>query len=157
MQAIEEIPQQFYQQPIAQVARSLGLEVTDKGPVWWTARCPVHGVHGDRTPSLRINVQEQYWWCFGCSHGSDALELVYWVKHARDPNYTRYQAYLEVVEREHQPTLHDALTDSLADEGRPSVLAGAVALASYLRTIRGRPDATGQLAALDRLLLTQGG
>ena len=39
-------------------------------------RCPWHGDGRDRNASGVVYAQEQRWWCFGCSAGGDAIDLV---------------------------------------------------------------------------------
>jgi len=144
-----EIPESFTQRPILDVAREIGLEPAhDSGP-WYTCLCPVHG---DTTPSLRINL-EGYWWCFGCAHGGDALELVWWIKKHRVDGFTRVDAYLEVVDDVVDGGANGIL-DRLADVGE-GVDFGPLSLAEFARSIRGAPTET-ELRWLDAICLRGG-
>lgn len=52
---------------LADVARRTGIHLpADRGN--WTVRCPMpaHG-HPDRTPSMRLYLDQGLWACFGCS------------------------------------------------------------------------------------------
>jgi len=40
----------------------------------WVGRCPLPD-HDDNTPSFVVYPQNNSWWCFGCSRGSDVLDL----------------------------------------------------------------------------------
>jgi len=40
----------------------------------WMGRCPLPD-HEDKTPSFVIYPSNNSWWCFGCSRGSDVLDL----------------------------------------------------------------------------------
>lgn len=64
--------------PIADVARRTGIAVPDGRGSSVTVRCPMpaHG-HPDRTPSLRIYLDDDRWYCFGCS--PRAGDVVEWV------------------------------------------------------------------------------
>jgi DNA primase len=63
--------------PLAQVAVRTGIWLpTTTGTV--TVRCPMpaHG-HPDRTPSLRLYLDDDTWYCFACStHGGDVIDWV---------------------------------------------------------------------------------
>lgn len=54
---------------ILQVSRDFGLETNRAG----FACCPFHN---EKTPSLKINAQKQYFHCFGCGAGGDVFKLV---------------------------------------------------------------------------------
>lgn len=59
--------------PIVRLARTLGLgEAVRKGDEW-AVLCPFHD---DHRPSLRLNPEKRAWYCFVCSEGGDAIELV---------------------------------------------------------------------------------
>lgn len=47
--------------------------------------CPVHG---DLNPSLQINVEKDFWYCYGCGAHGSSLELI----KAFEPNLTTLQA-----------------------------------------------------------------
>ncbi|MDA8046713.1 MAG: toprim domain-containing protein [Actinomycetota bacterium] len=67
------------------MARRTGLPVSDGQAGSMTVRCPMpgHG-HPDRTPSLRLHLDNDLWFCFGCSPrkadgnpvGADVVEWV---------------------------------------------------------------------------------
>lgn len=40
----------------------------------WFGRCPLPD-HEDKTPSFVVYPNNNSWWCFGCSRGSDVLDL----------------------------------------------------------------------------------
>ena len=40
----------------------------------WVGRCPLPD-HEDKTPSFVVYSGNNSWWCFGCSRGSDVLDL----------------------------------------------------------------------------------
>ena len=40
----------------------------------WVGRCPLPD-HEDKTPSFVVYPGNNSWWCFGCSRGSDVLDL----------------------------------------------------------------------------------
>jgi hypothetical protein len=40
----------------------------------WIGRCPLPD-HEDKTPSFVVYPGNNSWWCFGCSRGSDVLDL----------------------------------------------------------------------------------
>lgn len=40
----------------------------------WFGRCPLPD-HDDKTPSFVVYPGNNSWWCFGCSRGSDVLDL----------------------------------------------------------------------------------
>jgi hypothetical protein len=40
----------------------------------WLGRCPLPD-HEDKTPSFAVYPGNNSWWCFGCSRGSDVLDL----------------------------------------------------------------------------------
>ena len=59
---------------LAEVARRTGIALpTDTGSV--TVRCPLpsHG-HPDRTPSLRLYLDDDRYYCFGCAAKGDAIQ-----------------------------------------------------------------------------------
>ena len=58
--------------PILEVADELGLEHEQAAGGWHAALCPVHG---DNAPSLRLNVAENWWMCYGCDTGGNAARL----------------------------------------------------------------------------------
>jgi len=70
---------------LAEVARRTGLPVSDRQAGSMTVRCPMpsHG-HPDRTPSMRLHLDTDLWFCFGCSPrkadgnpvGADVVEWV---------------------------------------------------------------------------------
>jgi DNA primase len=54
--------------PLADVVARTGITIpAGRGPLV-TVRCPMpaHG-HPDRTPSMRLDLQRERWWCFACS------------------------------------------------------------------------------------------
>lgn len=51
--------------------------------------CPVHG---DLNPSLQINKENDYWYCYGCGAHGSTLELV----KAFEPDLTTMQAYKRI-------------------------------------------------------------
>lgn len=57
-------------QPILEVARRLGIEVTGN-----SARCP-YPDHDDRTPSFRIYPDTNSCWCHRCGKGGSVIDLV---------------------------------------------------------------------------------
>jgi DNA primase len=63
---------------LAEVARRTGITLpTDTGSV--TVRCPLpsHG-HPDRTPSLRLYLDDDRYYCFGCAAKGDVIQ---WARH----------------------------------------------------------------------------
>lgn len=40
----------------------------------WVGRCPLPR-HEEKTPSFTVNPEKDVWWCFGCLHGGDVIEL----------------------------------------------------------------------------------
>lgn len=127
------IPEHFNQRPILEVALSLGLSPEEASGPWYEMCCPIHD---DRNPSLRINIEGNYWTCFGCNFGGDALELIYRVRHARDPGYTRYDAYREVVVAT-RPS--DDLRRTLQNGPAAPPEDNGIALAARLRAMRNSP------------------
>lgn len=91
---LRQIPSQFTQRPIAMVAADLGLSLQEDRYPWFECLCPIHH---ERVPSFRVNVEQGFFRCFGCGARGDALELVYLVRSAENQQFTRYDAYLEVV------------------------------------------------------------
>lgn len=55
--------------PILEVAAKLGIEIRRNKAVCFRG-------HDNKTPSLSFNVKENYWHCFGCGIGGNALDLV---------------------------------------------------------------------------------
>lgn len=51
--------------------------------------CPFHG---DKNPSMQINIKQQYWYCFGCGLHGSSLELV----KNFNPNMSTLEAYSEL-------------------------------------------------------------
>ncbi|MGN0867838.1 MAG: DNA primase [Oligosphaeraceae bacterium] len=58
---------------IAEVARAFHLELKKGGANDFKACCPFHQ---ERTPSFHINTSRQFYHCFGCGKGGDAIRLV---------------------------------------------------------------------------------
>jgi len=48
----------------------------------WTARCPLPD-HEDHSPSFTVNPEKNVWFCHGCLHGGDVVEL-YRLYHGHD-------------------------------------------------------------------------
>jgi hypothetical protein len=42
--------------------------------VEWVGRCPLPE-HEEKTPSFTVNPEKGVFWCFGCLHGGDVIEL----------------------------------------------------------------------------------
>jgi hypothetical protein len=40
----------------------------------WMARCPLPD-HDEKTPSFAVYPGDRGWWCYGCSHGGDVVNL----------------------------------------------------------------------------------
>jgi hypothetical protein len=40
----------------------------------WVGRCPLPD-HDDRSPSFTVNAEKNVWFCHGCLHGGDVVEL----------------------------------------------------------------------------------
>lgn len=142
------IPEHFEQRPIAEVAEELGLQLTLENEPWYVCRCPLHD---DHNPSLRVNVRENFWVCFPCAIGGDALELVYQVRRRSDPNFTRYDAYRIVVENT-SPV--DSISSALRDSSPPET-DFAVELSTRLRALRQGGYNKADLIAVTDLLLRE--
>lgn len=128
MLRLPQIPPKFTSKPIADVAAGLGIDLTEDRHPWYTCCCPFHG---ETNPSFRVNVDENFFRCFGCDARGDALELVYLWRSRNNSKYTRYDAYLEVCEGE------ETLADGIVIGGQESG-PGPRALAEYLAATRGR-------------------
>lgn len=120
------IPPQFESKPIAEVADAIGLEVEEDRHPWYTCCCPFHL---ENNPSFRVNLDENYFCCFGCEAKGDVLELMYLWRSRTNPSYTRYDAYLEV--RAGDPSFADQLVVGFVD-----VDEGPRALGAYLAAAR---------------------
>jgi len=145
---IRRIPEYFEQRPITEVAAELELRLSPDAPPWHVCLCPLHN---DHDPSLRVNVQENYWICHPCGLGGDALELVYRVRHSRNPDFSRYDAYLTVVQ-DTTPTDHLAARVRSAP-GR--ITSEGVILAGQLRGLRASGYGRDDLFALTEQLLEE--
>ena len=64
----------------------------------WVGRCPLPD-HDDNTPSFVVYPANNSWWCFGCSRGSDVLDLYQWQKTKSDIRDVAEAARKEVRRR----------------------------------------------------------
>lgn len=73
--------------PLAEVVSRTGIFLPHVGGAL-TVRCPMpeHG-HPDRTPSLRLFLDEGAWYCFGCSQR--AGDVVQWVEQTEHVSWSR--------------------------------------------------------------------
>ena len=49
-----------------------GIELKRRGREFW-APCPFHA---DKTPSFKVNIERQRWYCFGESEGGDVIDFI---------------------------------------------------------------------------------
>jgi len=47
-------------------------------------RCPLPD-HEDKTPSFTVWPGNDSWWCFGCSRGSDVIDLYFYAEGCPEP------------------------------------------------------------------------
>jgi len=86
-----------------------GVEIPHRLPAHILCLLPDHQ---ERTPSFYLH--EDWWWCFGCSRGSDIINLV---REIRDPDLDRALSYLERVLEFEEIKLEDVL-ESLVSRAR---------------------------------------
>jgi DNA primase len=55
------------------LAKKLGVSGRMQGSEW-VGRCPLPD-HDDRTPSFTVNPDKNVWFCHGCLHGGDVVQL----------------------------------------------------------------------------------
>ncbi|MGH8922909.1 MAG: hypothetical protein ACRD0H_31965, partial [Actinomycetes bacterium] len=87
--------------PLAEVARRSGITIPPARSRLVTVRCPMpaHG-HPDRTPSLRLDLQNGRWWCFACSPTDTdgtpkAGDVIDWVSHTEGVDW---RAAIEILD-----------------------------------------------------------
>jgi DNA primase len=68
----KELIAQARRTDVAALVRAKGIELKKTGKSLM-GLCPFHA---DHTPSLSINTKENYWNCFGCEKGGDAIGFV---------------------------------------------------------------------------------
>lgn len=57
---------------ILSTIRAEGLELRQKGQNFW-ACCPFHA---ERTPSFKVDMERQAYYCFGCGKKGDSIEFI---------------------------------------------------------------------------------
>ncbi|MBZ0157389.1 MAG: hypothetical protein K8I29_14420 [Alphaproteobacteria bacterium] len=57
---------------LASVIESEGITLRQRGRTLW-ACCPLHG---ERTPSFKIDPERQQFYCFGCNNGGDVISFI---------------------------------------------------------------------------------
>jgi hypothetical protein len=67
----------------------------------WAGRCPLPD-HEDRSPSFTANPEKNVWFCHGCLHGGDVVEL-YRLYHGYDQREAHTAAAMLLLEFGHTP------------------------------------------------------
>jgi len=57
---------------IISVMESEGIELRQRGRDYWGC-CPFHG---DKSPSFKVNVERQSFYCFGCGEHGDSIDFI---------------------------------------------------------------------------------